>query len=102
METICILGASQNLWAIPGQCHFKIEATKSLCPVYNSREKGISPVQMIDEKCNDHIQKFYAERKTALGTGHVSNQLGGCFNAPPPEYKQGSAVQISHIDLRYK
>ena len=47
--TVC-LGATQNLWVIRGQCELKIEVTKSLCPVYNSREKSVSPIQMINEK----------------------------------------------------
>ena len=46
--------ATQNSWVIPGRCNLKIQlkikVTRSRCPVYNSREKSVSPLQTIDEK----------------------------------------------------
>ena len=45
------------------------------CPVYNRREKSVSPMQMIDLKSTDPVQKFILKAQTALATGHFSNQL---------------------------
>ena len=40
---------------IHGQCNSKIEVTKKSLPIYNSRVKSVSPVQMINEKGTDPI-----------------------------------------------
>ena len=41
-------------------------------PVYNSREKSVSPTQIIDEKSTDPVQKFYAEGTNS--TGRTANE----------------------------
>ena len=41
-------------------------------PVYNTREKSVSPVQIIDEKSTDPVQTFYAEGTN--NTGHIGNE----------------------------
>ena len=41
-------------------------------PVYNNREKSVSPIQIIDEKSTDPVQKFYAEGTNS--TGHTANE----------------------------
>ena len=40
---------------------------KCPCLVYNSREKSVSPVQMINEKSTDPVQKFYPEGTNSIG-----------------------------------
>ena len=64
--------ARQNLWVIPGRYNLKIEVTKNSIAVYNSREKRVIPIQIIDEKSTDPIQKFYAEGTNS--TGHTANE----------------------------
>ena len=87
---------------------WKLKSQKSPCPVYNSRDKSVSPMQMIYEKSIGPVQSLMLKTQTVLVTDHFSNQLGSWGAVvsppplPPPQYKQGCAEQIRHIDLWYK
>ena len=84
-ELLRTLLAMQNLWVIWGQCNLKTKSQKVKW-----------------KKVMTLYKSFMLKAQTALVTGHFSNQVGflGAVVPPPPQYEQGSAVQI--IDLLYK
>ena len=59
-----------------GPVQFENCSHKSCYPVYNSREKSVSPTQMINEKVLTPYQGFMLKAQMALATGYFSNQVG--------------------------
>ena len=82
--------------------------------MYNSGEKIVSPIQVINEKSTHAIQKFFMlKAQTALATGHFSKQLGfwsAVVPLPPPpphqykkgvQYKSGTSIFGRNKNLQY-